>query len=159
MEEPQQDNLFQIAHATLLLSSFQRWLGYPLLPEPDGSLLGTNVAQCLFEAPFVVVSHGTQKDPIFNYGNRIALELFERTWSDFTSLPSRLSAEPINRAERARLLQTVAAQNYIDDYSGVRISSSGQRFQIPKAIVWNVVDEAGIYRGQAATFSNWEVLA
>ena len=29
------------------------------------------------------------------------------------------------------------------------------RFRIERATVWNVVDAGGVYRGQAATFSEW----
>ena len=32
---------------------------------------------------------------------------------------------------------------FIDDYTGVRISASGRRFRIDKAVVWNLVDQEG----------------
>lgn len=153
---PSEENQFHHEHVALLLSSYQRWIGKNLLDaEPSEPAA---IAKQLFESPFVVVSHDVSADPVFNYGNHAALELFEMDWQDFTALPSRKSAEPMNRDERARLLATVAAQNYIDDYSGVRISSQGKRFHIPQATVWNVVDDRGTYRGQAATFSEWKFL-
>jgi hypothetical protein len=37
----------------------------------------SDVAQFLFEAPFVVVSHGIEANPILNYGNKKALTLWE----------------------------------------------------------------------------------
>jgi len=52
----------------------------------------------------------------------------------------------------------VRENGFIDDYSGIRISSTGRRFHIRQAIVWNVLDEDGRYAGQAATFSSWEFL-
>ena len=73
-------------------------------------------------------------------------------------LPSRLTAEPVHQSERARLLDTVASRGYIDDYRGIRISKSGRRFRIDNAIVWNVIDDTGSMRGQAAMFSTWKVL-
>ena len=76
----------------------------------------------------------------------------------FTQTPSRFTAEEPNREERARLLQRVTADGYIDDYSGVRISSSGQRFQIERATVWNLLTLDGKRLGQAATFSHWILL-
>ena len=155
MQIPSPENDFQSQHASLLGSSFSRLLGRELLPGFTG-LSAIEFAQQLFESPAVVVSHGTQEDPIFNYANQAALSLFEMDWENFTQLPSRKSAEPLNREERARLLDAVTSNGFIDDYSGVRISSSGRRFLIPRAIVWNVVDEAGVFRGQAATFSDWE---
>ena len=50
------------------------------------------------------------------------------------------------------LMESVARQGFVDDYSGVRISGGGRRFMITDATVWNLVDEAGVYHGQAATF-------
>ncbi len=96
--------------------------------------------------------------PGFFYGNRLALQLFEMDFAAFTRLPSRLSAEPLERDARARLLERVAQQGYVEDYSGVRISGSGQRFMIAAATVWNLADEDGCYRGQAAVFPEWEPL-
>jgi hypothetical protein len=116
-------------------------------------------ARRLFEAPFVVVSHGTQADPILNYGNRTALELWETDFASLTAMPSRLTAEAPERAERARLLERTARDGYVDDYRGVRISTSGRRFLIEQAIVWNLVDAAGRPVGQAATFAHWKVLS
>lgn len=115
-------------------------------------------AKALYEAPFVVVSHATEVDPIFNYGNRRAQELFEMSWPELTRLPSRCSAEPLERAERERLMQTVRQRGFIDDYRGVRISARGRRFLIEQAIVWNVVDPRDRLKGQAAMFDRWTPL-
>jgi hypothetical protein len=106
----------------------------------------------------VVLSHGPQADPILTYANRAGLELFELTWSELVTMPSRLTAEAPERAERARLLARVAAAGYIDAYSGVRISHSGRRFLIRGATVWNLIDGEGRHLGQAATFGDWEPL-
>ena len=57
----------------------------------------------LFFAPFVVVSHDSQSDPHLNYGNHRALALWEMDWEELRNTPSRLTAEPMNRAERARM--------------------------------------------------------
>ncbi len=155
MQIPAPENEFQAQHAGLLGASFSRLLERELVPGSAG-ISAVEFAQRLFESSAVVVSHGMQADPIFNYANQAALTLFEMDWQSFTQLPSRQSAEPLNRQERARLLEAVTRDGFIDDYSGVRISSTGRRFLIPKAIVWNVVDEAGNRVGQAATFSDWE---
>jgi len=155
IEYPSEENHFHHEHVALLLSSFRRWTGKSLLEE---SIDNADIGKQLFESSFVVVSHNVAEDPVFNYGNRAALDLFEMAWSEFTALPSRKSAEPMNREERARLLAAVTEHNYIDDYSGARISSRGKRFHIPQATVWNVTDDGGIYRGQAATFPDWVFL-
>jgi hypothetical protein len=74
-------------------------------------------------------------------------------------MPSRLTAEAPDRTERARLLAEVAARGFIDDYSGVRISRTGQRFRIERATVWNLSDDEGRRCGQAATFRTWRYWA
>lgn len=89
---------------------------------------------------------------------QLALKLFNLTLEQFTKLPSRFSAEAMYRDERARLLDIVARDNFIDDYTGIRISSTGHRFRIEQATVWNLIDVAGRIHGQAATFERWTTL-
>jgi len=146
---------FVVAHTQILSRSLKHWTGRDLL---SGNFSPTKFAQKVFEAPFVLVSHGTETDPILNYGNQAALDLWEMSWEEFTRTPSRLTAEAPNREERARLLETVSRRGFIDDYSGVRISKSGKRFQIARATVWNLISESGEPRGQAAMFSEWKFL-
>jgi hypothetical protein len=105
-----------------------------------------------------VASHGTEADPVLNYGNRRALELWETDWPSFIAMPSRLTAEPMAQAERQRFLERVAQHGFVDDYRGVRVSTRGRRFRIERATVWNVVDAHGTYRGQAVTFAAWQYL-
>lgn len=144
-----------VAHATTLARSFQRWQGRDLLP---GDLEPLAFADALFAAPFILVSHGTQADPVLNYGNRAALTLWEISWDELTRTPSRLTAEPVAREERARLLAEVTQHGHIANYAGVRIAKSGRRFRIERAVVWNLLDEAGTHCGQAAMFDRWEYL-
>jgi hypothetical protein len=106
----------------------------------------------LWNAPRAVVAHGTEDDPVFFYGNRLALQLFEMSFDEFTRLPSRYSAELLAREERAKLLERVTRQGYADNYSGMRIASSGKRFMIEDGTVWNLIDEQGKHQGQAAVF-------
>lgn len=112
----------------------------------------------LFDAPFALVSHGTQDIPIFNYGNRAALALFELSWQEFTQLPSYKSAEAVSQSERDRLLLEVSQNGFIDNYQGIRISASGKRFKIEDAIVWNLVDSSNAHIGQAALLTRWTFL-
>lgn len=138
-----------------LLDSYAHWVTQELIAR-DGT--SADQAKRLFSCPFAVVSHGNQDDPIFNYGNQTALELWEMNWHQFTQTPSRLSAEPINREERARMLAQASTQGYLSDYRGVRISRSGQRFLVANATVWNIQKPDGTPVGQAATFSKWTYL-
>lgn len=136
----------------LIADSYARLLGQPLVDSQD------DLAEALWQAPRVIVAHGTEADPVFFYGNRLALHAFDMDFASFTRLPSRYSAEPLAREERARLLERVSRDGFIDDYAGVRISASGKRFRIERAVVWNLVDRAGGHHGQAATFSHWQPL-
>lgn len=138
-----------------LLSSYRHWTGRELIEridEPDVQ------AYRLFQAPFVVVSHGAETDPILNYGNQMALDLWGMTWDQLVQTPSRLTAEPINRAEREWMLEQAKTRGYLDTYRGVRITSTGRRFLVENALIWNIVDAEGLRVGQAATFSTWTFL-
>lgn len=153
--EPSPANEFLSEHIELLRSSLRRLTGRDLV---DGQPDPVAAAREVLEAPFVVLSHDAGTDPVFTYANRTALELFEMSFAEITQLPSRRSAEPLARAERERLLQQVSERGFIDSYRGVRIAKSGRRFMIEEATVWNLVDDAGIYQGQAATFAHWRFL-
>lgn len=152
MSEPVLD---VVQHVQLLLDSFSRLLGQELIPR-HGSAAAQ--AERLFMAPFVVVSHDTAADPLLNYGNAAALALWELTPEQLAATPSRLTAEPVHRDERARLLARTRRDGYVDDYAGIRVSRTGRRFRIERAVVWNLADAAGGHRGQAATFDRWTLL-
>ena len=152
---PSPANRYRVEHTERLRRTFHALTGRDLI---DPALSPEAAADALFHAPFVVLSHDAAPDPILTYGNRQALELFELTWEELIQMPSRLTAEAPDRAERARLLAQVAAQRFIDDYSGVRISRTGQRFRIERATVWNLTDDRGQVCGQAATFREWRSL-
>jgi len=139
----------------LLFNSFRHWLGRELMERTGGA---EQQAKSLYHAPFVVVSHGMEADPVLNYGNKIALDVWDLGWERFTKTPSRLTAEPVDQAERARMLARTQEKGFIDDYKGVRITGTGKRFLVQQAIVWNVVGSEGEQLGQAATFSRWTFL-
>jgi hypothetical protein len=145
-------NCYQVDHTERLRKSFRALTGRHLI---DPALSPEAAAEALFHAPFVILSHNTAPDPILTYGNQTALELFALSWAELIQMPSRLTAEAPDRAERARLLAEVTAHGFIDNYSGVRIAHTGQRFLIEQATVWNLIDEEGQRCGQAATFREW----
>lgn len=130
----------------LLISSYQRVVGKPLVPDTCDQDWLYN------DAPFAVVAHNCDPDPVFMYANMAAQRCFEYDWSEFISLPSRLSAEPVNRADRQALLDRVTKEGYVSGYSGVRIAKSGRRFVIDKGCVWQLTGQDGTYHGQAAIF-------
>lgn len=152
---PDPSNDFLCDHARLLRTSCRHLAGRDLI---ESGLDDREAARLLFEAPFALLSHNADPDPILTYGNRRVLDLFELDWEQLTRMPSRLTAEAPDREERARLLAQVTAHGFIDHYSGVRVSSSGRRFRIESAVVWNLIDEEGRSLGQAATFAHWQPL-
>lgn len=146
---------FIVSHTLCLARSFRKWTGRELAP---GQLSADELAARIFNAPFVVVSHGMEPDPVLNYGNRAALALWEMSWDEFIRTPSRLTAEPAKRDERAKVMETVARQGFFENYSGIRVSKTGRRFEISAAMIWNLISETGQLQGQAATFSEWKFL-
>jgi MEKHLA domain len=133
----------------LLTDSYARLVEAPLVPP------GKDADWLYREASFVVVAHGTDQDPKFIYANKAAQECFEYSWEEFMSLPSRLSAEAPDRAQRQALLQEVARNGFLSGYQGLRVAKSGRRFIIEDGVVWELLDQDGMRHGQAATFLSW----
>ena len=131
--------------AALLLHDHQQAFGRPLAAG----------VQELFAADVVVLAHDDSADPRLIYANAAALRLWERSWAEMIGMPSRLTAEAQERSSRAAMLSTALAQHAIEGYSGIRISSSGRRFQIHNARLWTLHGDGGHPCGQAAAFSNW----
>ncbi len=144
-----------LQHCELLSENYFFLTGKKLIEE---DLFGEELVNAFYNAPFVLVSHGTEADPIFNFANKKAQELWEMDWDEFVTTPPRLSAESIAQSERQRLLDRAQSYGYIEDYNGIRISKSGKKFQIINTILWNLKDSASIYKGQAAVFKEWEYL-
>lgn len=144
-----------IQHSQRLVRSFHRWTG-ELLVSASGDC---DSARLLFEAPFVLLSHGTEADPILNYGNQAALQLWQTHWEQLTQMPSRLTAEPTERQARAELLAQATKAGLIENYQGIRITRTGRRFFIENAVIWDVLDESDTCCGQAAKFTDWKWLA
>lgn len=147
------------AYNALMAWSFRHFTGDDIVPDAR-QLNATDLAQAMFDAPVAIVSHGTEADPIFRYANATALALWQMDWEAFTRLPSRHSAEPESaiQGDRNRLLKAALANGFVDDYSGVRISSQGRRFEIRDTVLWNVMDQDGLRHGQAAFIRDWRYL-
>ena len=133
----------------LLTESYARLVGAPLIP------LGKDARWLYGEAPFVVLAHNNDEDPKFIYANKAGQDCFEYSWAEFLSLPSRLSAEAPDRAERQALLEEVRRNGFLSGYRGVRIAKSGRRFTIEDGVVWEIIDRDGTRHGQAAKFISW----
>ena len=152
MEIPQHLRAHWISQTQLVLDNYHALLGRDLIArsgDPDDD------AQRLWTAPFVALSHGTEADPILNFANRTTLKLWEMPLEKLVAMPSRLTAEPMAQSKRQTFLEQTAKQRFITGYDGVRISSTGRRFLIQNATIWNLTNSNGQLAGQAATFEKW----
>ncbi len=141
--------------ARRLLLSHRLAFGVPLLRGLDPAAEPRRAAQELFAAGQVVLAHDVAADPLLIYANRAALRLWRRRWAAMVGMPSRLTAEPCQRAERADALERARRRSALRGYGGIRIDSRGRRFRIENARLWGLVDEAGSVCGQAAAFGRW----
>ena len=70
----------------LLAGSYSRLVGASLVPP---EIENAFAARWLYEeAPFCVLAHNTDPDPVFIYGNKTAQTCFEYTWAELTTLRS-----------------------------------------------------------------------
>ena len=143
------DRRFDPDFFDLITGSYARLVGKPLVPS------GRNAAWLYHDASFAVLVQNGEPDPRFIYANRAAQGCFEYSWREFLTLPSRLSADTPERAERQSLLHRVTREGAAASYRGIRISKSGRRFRIEDGIVWQVLGADGAALGQAATFASW----
>jgi len=147
------DDLQQLA--VLILGSHRGGFGDPLLAGIREETSSLQQAQALFAAPRVVLAHDGSSDTRLIYANAQALALWRRPWADMVGLPSRLTAGPQERPARAQMLAEARSRQAIGGYSGIRVDSSGRRFQIRGARLWTLWDRHGQAIGQAASFSDW----
>ena len=129
----------------VLLASFARLTGAPLAAD----------SAALWALPKAVLAHDGAAEPRFIYGNACALGLFRMAAADFIGMPSHLSAEPGERAQRAAMFAQLEAADIVRRYTGVRIAADGARFAIRDAVIWNLVDANGTRHGQAALLPLW----
>ncbi|WP_409497424.1 MEKHLA domain-containing protein [Amycolatopsis sp. cmx-11-12] len=134
----------------LLLDSHFRLVGRRL--ELPG-LSPAGAARWLYhDAPFSVLAHDPAPDPTFIYANLTAQRLFGYNWVEFIALPSRETAGPWDRAQRAALLKSVRHKGFVTGYHGIRVRRSGELFEVENLTLWNLVDGQGKQFGQAAAF-------
>ncbi len=148
------ESLSVAKHSLLLRESYERVCGKPF----PIALSNRSVAEALYYSSAVIVSHGMQKDPVFNYANEAAQTLWGMDWEQFTQTPSRLSAKQDKVEKREAALKEAFAKGYITGYEGIRMDVTGKEFYIRNVTLWNVIDSNGQQHGQAAIFDTWEYL-
>jgi hypothetical protein len=86
---------------------------------------------------FVVISHGTEKDPIYNYGNSACLAAFARTWDELCKIPSADSVvrRSVDENLRVELMLRVTRDGYVEGASGIRVTGDGRFLRLVDAVV------------------------
>ena len=103
----------------------------------------------------MVLAHDGGADPRLIYANAAALRLWDRPWASMVGMPSRLTAEPMERKARRVSLELARRQGAIANYAGTRVNRHGRRFHIEGARLWTLHDGPGQPLGQAACFESW----
>ncbi|SDT89660.1 MEKHLA domain-containing protein [Desulfobacula phenolica] len=146
-------NKFIKQHTQNLLDSFAATYGRPMFEMSKG-LTPEEKAEFVFFAPQAILSHDIRDDGqgirenIYNYANRAALLIFERTYQEQTALASFKSAPSSFQDERNNLLGECLAMGKVI-FDAERVSAKGKKILIQKGLFFNISDTRGIYRGQA----------
>ncbi|KAA8492421.1 hypothetical protein FVE85_7928 [Porphyridium purpureum] len=92
-----------------------------------------------------------RRDNMYNYSNRLALHTFERAWDSMGTVPSTLSADAKQDAQQARneLLGQALARGFVR-FNVERVTATGKKVALRNGTLFNLQDEGGVYRGQAA---------
>jgi hypothetical protein len=151
---------FIIQQSTAILTCFEITTGQCLRARLGISMQAENevLAKCLFEAPAAILSHDVvsengKRDNVYNYANKAALTVFERSFEEQTQLASSKSAESNSSRQENRnslLAQCLAKGSVV--FSTQRTSATGKTVELNNAILFNLFDEAGVYAGQAVVF-------
>jgi hypothetical protein len=108
-----------------------------------------NLIEAFDQCIYPIASHDNSNEPLFNYANQAALNLFKMTSFEMIGLPSKASVLLTNQEDRSLLLKHVTEQGFIQHYQGQRVASDQSLFNIQDATVWNLIDGFKKYHGQA----------
>jgi hypothetical protein len=125
------------------------------MDEEQQSLQGDRLYEMVYlNNRYVLITHGTEADPIYNFANRAACTAFWRSYDDVVQLPSARSVvlQSDDEAKRIELMKAVTNQGYVEGATGIRVRDDGRFIKLVDAVVWNVVDNDGTHIGQAAFF-------
>ena len=133
-----------LTHLEIIKNSFTLLTSRDL---PLGS--NDNLITAFDQCSFPIASHDNSSEPLFNYANRAALNLFKMTLKEMMGLPSKASALPVDQEERSLILEQVIKYGFIEHYQGKRVASDQSIFHIQDATVWNLLDHEKKHYGQA----------
>jgi len=134
----------------LIIDCYKLTFGKNLI-EVNEPLSACQLARQLFLCPLGILSHNiVNGDNIYNYANRAALHIFERTYKQQTNLPSSKSAvsSAVPQLDRNNLLAQCLFEGSAD-VNVSRLTGNGRTVHIKDGELFNLADERGVYRGQA----------
>jgi hypothetical protein len=145
---PAAENHWHGAFVCRVMSAFTRATGRDLVAEAgiDPSAPGLSIQF----GNFALLTHRGDGDATLNYGNGLALRLWECDWAQFTAMSSRDTAPRDGRQAREAMMEEVAHKGFVRGYCGERISRGGRRFVIRDVTVWRLRDVDGTPFGVAA---------
>ena len=149
---PSQANDYHGDFAARVVASFARAIGAAM--DTGGAASGRDI----YFGDFALLTHKGDAETTLNYGNALALRLWDCDWDFFTALPSARTAPPDVGAGRDQMMQRVARDNFVSGYSGRRISATGRLFLIHDVTIWRLLDETGNSFGVGAWFRSFEYL-
>ena len=153
---PDGSNGYCLEHVSILLGNLKKWTGFDLAEE--FGISKDELGKGIFEAEFCLLSSDLSADPILNYGNQKAIDLWEMPWEELTSTRSRDTAKSDNQSDRDELMRRVNENNFVTGYSGMRVSKTGREFFIKDVTIWNLFADDGAPYGRAAWFKDVEPL-
>ncbi len=145
----------QLKLANWILKSHQVAFKRPLFAHHNYQIPNRTISQELFALSQPVIAHDSSQDPLLNYINATALQIWHRRWKEMIDMPSKLTAPIEEQKHRAIALSQAQNKSSVEGYRGVRINSRQQKFQINNARIWTIWNDEGTACGQAATFTSW----
>lgn len=149
------ENHIRLLNQSLQDSSGQSlfgWIQMQQYIDGENQLIEESAPALHNNTRFGVLSHGTQPDPVYNYGNYASLMLFEQTIEKLCQTPSHFSTIPELMEDRSDLIQVIEKDGHGTIHNAIRISAEGHPFQIPQIKVWTVFDDDGKRVGLAAIY-------
>lgn len=106
---------------------------------------------------FGILSHGTQPDPIYNYGNRASLILFDQTLENLCKTASRYSTVESLMEDREQLIQQINSVGHGTISNAIRTTTKGKLFVMETIWIWHVYHPDGRRIGLAALYDRSKV--
>jgi len=147
---------FAVIHSRRMIESLVSLKSIPIYELALEEKKDEELAEWIYTNRNAILSHGTQAEPLLNYGNSQALKLWGMRFDEFVGTPSQTTVEAKLCSERAKILARVNQEGLVYPYTGIRIAKNGSRFRIKDAKIWTVQDEKSNAIGTAAMFPDWE---